>query len=204
MIALSLAAAVAVGALALTGYRTQAASSTFTVRGIVTKVDRNANKIHVSANYVIGDLKTELAGVNTEYSVNGAAFYKWQNGKKNRVTWTKSAEVGNEVVMYGSKRGDSYPVRWLVVNDRTFTIVGKIREHNKTLKQFQVAVTSSTYKNSVYAGKDIIIRYNGNTAFTSDGQTVESDDIPAGNQRAKFKGDISHSNWTANTVRNNY
>lgn len=203
-IAIGLGTAVIVGVLAMAGFGSQAASNTFTVRGIVTKINTDTSKVYVSANYVVGNLKEELAGVNTEYSLNGAALYKWQNNKKNRVTITKSAQEGDEVVMYGTKKGDSYTARWMVVNDRAFTVIGKVKEHNKTLKQFQVAVTSSTYKNSVYAGKDIIVRYGSSATFTSDGNTVEADDIPAGNQRARFTGSISHSNWIVTKVENNY
>lgn len=204
-IALVLTATVAVSALAFVGYQSQASSSyTFLVRGYVTQVHHATNKVHVSATYASDRAKADLAGNDLEYSVNGAAFYKWENGIKKRVTWTKSAEVGDEVVMYGTRRNESQTVRWLVVNDRTFTVIGKIKDHDKSAKTMQVAVTSSTYHNSVYAGKDIIIKYDGNTRFTSDGRTVESDDIPASNQRAKFTGDQDFSTWKVTQVWNNY
>lgn len=198
------AAALVLGGLAYS-HRTSAAADRyqFLVRGIVIEVDQKGNSVRVSATHT-SDSADELAGVPTDFNVNGAKFYKWTNGVKKRVSLTKSAQVGDEVVMRGAaKDNGNYNVQWLVVNDRTFTITGKLKEHETGAKTLKVAINTSTYKQSQFLDKEVIINYGNSTTFKTDGSEVNPDEVPGSSQKVKIVGKIEDNKWNATHVFNN-
>lgn len=196
-----------VAALALWANKTNAGSDryTFLIRGYVTKVDTVNNTVRVSATHTSPAATADLGGVPTDYNVKGAKFYKWTNGVKKRVSFTKSAVVGDEVVIRGAaKTNGNYNAAWLVVNEKDFEIVGKLRGNDLNKKQLTVLVGTSTYKQTQFANKEVVVQYSNSTKFKAAGKDIDNDDVSANNQTVKVKGQIQSGNWIVTNVWDNY
>ncbi len=189
--------AVGAGALALVaglltwGHQSQASSDNyvFLVRGIVTEVSHPANTVRMYATYTSAAGEGDLAGKELDYDVHGAVFYKWQNSKKNKVTFTKSAQVGDEIVMKGTKKGDRLSVAWLVVNDRSFDMQGNLIDYDQDHMLMKLSVSSSTFKAERYVGKDVTVSYRDNTPFYArSGGEMEHDTLSADAQKVRIVG----------------
>lgn len=178
----------------------------FLAKGIVTEVNTTGNTIRVVATYASDQAKSDLLGTAIDYTVKGSTFYKWQNGKKNRVTFTKVAQVGDEVVVYGAaKANGQYNASWVVCNDRSFSVIGKLREHKAEAKQLRLEVISSTYKDAYYKNKEIWVEYGNNAKlYTNTNAEMNWDDLTVSDQRFKVQGSIQTNKWDVTKAWDNY
>lgn len=178
----------------------------FTVRGIVREVTPAAKTIRVYVTYASSAAKDELLGNTQDFNVNSAKFYKWSGDKKSRTTLSKVAQVGDEVVLYGQKKGeDQFSAATVTTNDRTFEVVGLLREYNSSDGTLRMEASFSTYKNSQFKGKDIWIGLLSNTkVYASSGAEMNTDELKANDQKIKVKGVMEGSNWKVNTIWNEY
>ena len=192
------AAVALVAGLVTWGHRTQAASDNyvFVARGIVTEVNHTANTVRMAAAYTSASATNDLSGTAMDYNVNGAKFYKWQNNKKVRVTWTKSAQVGDEIVIRGTKKNDRYTASWLVVNERNFTMTGRLIDLDKSNRKMTISVITSTYKPANFNGKDVTVYYRDNSKFYARSLAeMEEDALRADNQKVKIVGAMEGNNF---------
>jgi hypothetical protein len=195
-----------VAGLIVWGQQSQASSDqyTFLVRGIVTEANHSANTVRMYATHTSAEAKADLSGTEVDYNVSDAVFYKWSNGVKTRVTWTKSAQIGDEIVMRGAAKGDGrYNVSWLVVNDRSFEVTGKLIDYDQSNMKVTVSVTSSTFKPTMYNGKDLVIYYRDNTKFYArSGAEMEQDALSADTQKVKLVGSMEKHIFKASKLYN--
>ncbi|MDP3997616.1 MAG: hypothetical protein Q8P73_03920 [bacterium] len=197
-VALGVAAFLMVASMALWAQRGDAGSDryVFLVRGIVTAMDTGNKTVTVSATHASDLATNDLAGQEVVYNIRPANFYKWTNGVKKRVTLTKSAQVGDEVVMRGAaKTNGQYNVSWLVVNQKSFTVIGKLKENNLVTKTVKILVGTSSYKQSSFVDKEVVMHYTNDTKFKALGKDVDNDDVTANNQLVKVSGTIDYGNW---------
>lgn len=196
-------AVVAVLSLAALGSSAATDSYKFTARGVVTAVDADTKIVTVSITHASEKAKNDLIGETKDFRSSTAKVYKSAGSKKVRVK-VSSINDGDEIVMKGAAKSDgSFAVSWAEINDRSFTLNGTLKEHDSTHKTLKIAVTSSTYKSSTYNGKDVVVKYTGNTVFKSGGEVREPDDIVADNQTVKVTGKIVGSNWDLDTYAEN-
>ena len=176
----------------------------FLVRGIVTEVTSSANSVTMYSTHVSGLAKTDLAGVIKDFNVKTTKFYKWTAGKKKRVT-IGSVKVGDEVVMRGVKKSNGqFNVTKLTVNDRSFSIVGKLKTIDTTTRKMTILVGTSTYKQITYANKEVEVTYDDNTEFKSLGSLINVDELVADSQQVKVIGAIvNDGQWEVTNLWNN-
>jgi len=186
----------AVMTLAVVSTSTDAASDDYSylVRGIVKENDTATKSVNVYITHASPSAKADLAGNRQDFSLSTATLLKWVNGKKVAVGQS-AVTVGSEVVMKGVKKSDgSFRNQWLVINDRGFDVVGKLKEIDTTKRMLQIEVGTSTYKQSLYVNKSIWFLYDDNTVFMSLGNVIETDDVNADSQRVKIRGIVVNGN----------
>lgn len=183
-----------------------AARYKFTVKGIVTEINVPGNTIRVNVKDASERARGDLLDKETDFNVRGAKYYRWVNGKKNRVSFTKMAQVGDQVVVYGTaKDNDQYNAAWVVRNDRSFTIIGKLRDYREDEKRLRVEVISSTYKANLYKGKDVWVEYDDNSKlFNNANSDMAWDALTASDQRVKVQGEIEGNKWDIAKMWDNY
>ena len=176
----------------------------FLIRGIVTEVTSSANSVTMYSTHVSDLAKTDLGGVVKDFNVKTTKFYKWAGGKKKRVT-IGSVKVGDEVVMRGVKKSNGqFNVTKLTVNDRSFTIVGKLKKIDTTTRELTILVGTSTYKQKTYVNKEVVMTYDDNTEFKSLGALINFDELVANNQKVKVIGAIvNDGQWEVTRLWNN-
>lgn len=209
-----------VGALALialvagavvVGTRANAAATnkyTFTARGIVREVNLKGSTLRLYVQYTSTNAEKDLLGQTQDFNVNGAKFYKWVNGKKTRVTYSKMAQVGDEVAIKGvAKSNDEYKLSEATKNDRSFSVIGKLHNYNANDRTMQITVTSSTYKSATYVGKDVWMQYGDSAKFKGGNKSdvdINSDDVKANEQKVKVTGVMEGNNWVVYNFYDNY
>lgn len=178
----------------------------FVARGIITEIEDDKS-LHISVSHITGKGEDDLKGVNRVFrTVSSTKYYKVSAGKDKPVKVTNLA-VGQEVGFKGiAKDDDSYVITWLRIHDRAFSVVGTLKDVDRTLKQYTVAVTTSTYRPGTFNGKDVVINYGGNTSFvTNGGASREADEVKAENQRVKITGTVGdHNRWEMTKLIDNY
>lgn len=177
----------------------------FVARGIISKIEDDG-ALHVSVTHVTGKGEDDLKGVNRLFkTVTTTKYYKNTGGKDKRVT-KRNLVVGQEVGFKGvAKEEDSYVITWLRIHDRAFTVVGKLKDVDRGLKEYKVSVTTSTYRPGTYNGKDVIMNYGGNTKFTSGGVERNADEVKVGDQKVRITGTVSdHGKWEISTLQDSY
>jgi hypothetical protein len=164
----------------------------FTARGVVTEVDVEGKNLKVNVTHISGKGADDLKGINQLFYASSAKVYKQVSGKDKRVTFRNLA-VGQEIGFKGvAKTDDRYFITWARVNDRSFTVVGTLKEVDRNLKTYKVGITSSTYRPDTYKNTDVIMNYGGNTVFVSNaGSELNADDVTAGSQKAKITGTVT-------------
>lgn len=193
----ALLAVVAVGANATDEYA-------FLVRGIVTENNTTTKTVRVYVTHTSPAAQNDLAGNVQDFSVSTATFYKWVSGVKKTVNQS-AATVGSEVVLKGVKKtSGQFNVTALTVNDRSFEIVGKIREHDTALRRVKILVGTSTYKQAFYVNKEVAMQYDDNTVFMSLGKVINSDEVTADNQTVKVRGVVSNGAWELSRFWDDY
>lgn len=177
----------------------------FTARGVITQVNDDKS-LDITVSEVSAKGVDDLKGVNQTFrTVTSSKYYKVVSGKDKRVT-VNSLTAGQEVSFKGvAKDDDAYIVTWLRINDRSFSVIGTLKDVNRTNKTYTVAVKTSTYKPSTYNNKDVVMNYGGNTVFTSQGSPREADDVTSGEQRVKVTGKITDfGKWEIERLYDNY
>lgn len=176
----------------------------FVARGVITFINDD-NSLDVSVTHVTGKGEDDLKGVKKTFkTVSTTKYYKIVSGKDKRIT-RKNLAAGQEIGFKGvAKDDDSYVITWLRVHDRTFTVVGKLKDVDRGLKEYKVAVTTSTYRPDTYNGKDVVMAYGGNTKFTSGGVERNADEVKVGDQKVRITGKIDSNRWEIETLADNY
>lgn len=203
----AIAGVIVIAAVALYAGFSSAAGDrySFTARGVITFINDD-NSIDVSVTHVSGKGEDDLKGAKRAFkTVSTTKYYKVVSGKDKRVTRSNLA-VGQEIGFKGIAKDDgSYVITWLRVHDRTFTVIGKLKDVDRGLKEYKVSVTTSTYRPGTYNGKDVIMNYGGNTKFTSGGVERNADEVKVGDQKVKITGTVTdHGKWEITTLIDNY
>lgn len=176
----------------------------FIIRGIVTDVDADQKTLTASVTHVTGKAANDLQGKTPLFKASSAKIYKTGAGKEVRIKLS-GVKVGDEIVMKGvAKSDDTFALTWAHVNSRSFEVVGILKERDSTLKTVKLLVKTSSYKSSTYKDKEVVMKYGGNTVFTSGGQSRESDEITAGDQKVKVSGTIVGTAWEISKFVDNY
>ena len=177
----------------------------FTGRGVITQVNDDKS-LDVTVSEVSAKGKDDLRGVNKTFkTVTSSKYYKVVNGKDRRVS-VHNLAAGQEIGFKGvAKDDDSFVITWLRINDRSFTVIGTLKDVDRTAKTFTVAVKTSSYKPSTYNNKDVVMNYGGNSVFTSGSESRESDDVVPGDERVKITGTITDfGKWEIAKLYDNY
>lgn len=166
----------------------------FTLRGVVDVKTPTKSIAYVTVTQGSDKALSETKNQNIGFSISTAKIYKITpaNGKK-LVSWT-SIKMGDEVVMKGRKVGGTFKVTELVINNRNFEIVGKVREVHTDLKTIVVFVAHSSYREAGIKGKEITLNYNDSTVCKRLGSSVDCSTIAEKNQVIKAVGSVTGTN----------
>jgi hypothetical protein len=179
----------------------------FTARGVITQFDEANKTIKVDVTKAPGKAFDDLEGQNKEFTVGSAKVYSLLNGKDKRVTYHNLA-VGQEIGFKGSaKDDDKYDLSFIRIHDRSFSVVGLLKEHTTATRTIKVLVQSSTYKNSTYKGEEVTMTYPEDATFYEKkvGTEVSFSDVTADDQKVRVTGKItSSSSWEVKNLFNNY
>ncbi len=181
-----------------------AADYPFTIRGVVD-VASTTKIVNVTATTATSKALTETVGLNIGYSISKAKVFKYVNGVKKPTTATH-IKLGDEVVMKGTKVGGTFKVDTLVINNRDFEVVGKVKEVHTDLKTIVVLVSRSTYRQSGIKGKEVTFKYNSDTVCRRLGSVVDCSTIPENNQLVKLVGGVTGADqvYELSKVYDNY
>lgn len=166
----------------------------FSIRGNVTAVDRANNTVTIYTTHASSKAETDLAGEKVEFTTQGAKIYDYVKGKKHRTT-LGHVPVGNEVVAKGAKKSNGqFGITELTVNGNTFSLVGVVQGRNAGDKTITINVTTSTYKEANYKGKDLVVYYGNNTVFRNDSlEQINADELASNQETAKITGTVTNS-----------
>jgi len=195
--------------LGLAAQQSFAASTryTFTARGIVTAINYENNTATIAGTWASNKGVADIVGHTLIYNVKGAKCYKIESGKKNRATITKTLAVGRTVSYTGlAKSDDTYRITSLVANESSFTIQGKLKDHDLGKKLLVIKVTKSTFNPAKYVNKDVALTYGTSMQFkNSTGKLdVNADEVDANNQKVKVDVVVENGNWIAKSLWNEY
>ncbi len=180
-----------VSALALAFSFPAFAATSFTVTGIVD-VALTKSVVNVTATKVSSSIEDEVSvGDNLPYSVSKTTkFYKYVN-KKLVKTGIGNVRMGQEVVVKGTKSGDTFKVASLTINDRSFLITGTVSDVDKDAKEIKVSVKTSTYKQANLKGTDVTMTYNSKTVCKESGKEIGCSEIDADSQKITVEGGVT-------------
>lgn len=163
------------------------AATTSSVRGLVQKVDESTGTIEVYVNHTSSNLTT-LKGDVVTFKVKSATFTKIVSGKAKASKLASVKANEDEVLLKGVKKsGSTYTATSVEITERKGRFVGKVKDKNLAEKMFKVEVTYSSYKSSVYKGKEVWVTYDGDTTFTANGASREADEIATKDQKARVE-----------------
>jgi len=204
-----------VGALSLVSFQSNAAE-TVIIRGIVQSVD--AKTINMSYTFIgTAADKTKWQGLNCDVDVGTATRYVW-NEKSGSLLKTKTSAIptaGKEVVFKGTLQDDCRgKASWVVTNYREYEMTGTLEgitldtgstdAGNMTVNVKKLimrdVVPERKFKESQFKGVDIIIRFNGLTAFTALGKAKQADEVTAGQQTVVIEGEMISERFVASKV----
>lgn len=177
----------------------------FIARGIVTSVDQVNGTVKVDVNKATpAKAKDDLEGKNKEFVVDEAKTYLNTAGKDKRVTY-KNIKIGQEIGMKGTaKSDDKYELYFVRIHDRSFQVVGLLKEHNEANRTLRILVTSSTYKPTVYKhGIEINLSYPENATFyeKTTKTPVSFGFVDPNDQKVRVTGVIENSStWQVKTL----
>lgn len=194
------AAAVALPSLAASG------DYPFWVRGIVESVDVKNAKIVVTGTTVSTAATADLQSKQVEYSLKNAQVFRWENGHK--VPRSRGyLKAGQEVVMKGNKKSGSFIVDWVVINDRTFDVTGRVKDYNTDENWIKVLVGRSTLQHKGYVNTQVKFYYNDDTTKCYRlGTKIDCSEITNENQGIRLVGERSSTGgkWEVTKVWNRY
>lgn len=180
-----------VAALALAFSLPALAATSFVVTGIVD-VKLTKSVVNVTATKVSSSIADEVEiGENLPYSLSKSTkYYKYVN-KKLTKTGIGSLRMGQEVVVKGTKVGDTFKVSSLTINDRSFVITGTISSINKDNKEITVGVKTSSYKQANLKGTDVTMTYSSSTKCIESGKEIGCSEIDADGQKMTMQGGVT-------------
>ncbi|HSX24915.1 MAG TPA: hypothetical protein VLG69_03035 [Candidatus Andersenbacteria bacterium] len=183
------------------------ASSTypFTLRGVVDIQAPTKSVVYVTVTNGSAKALAEVQGQNIGYSIGTAKIYKITNMGKKLVSW-KQIKMDDEVVMKGNRVGTTFKVSELVINDRSFDLVGKVTDINTDVKTINVNVIHSTYREKGIKSTEITLKYTGDTACKRLGSDVACSTVDALHQVVRAKGSVTGENqvYTLTNFWDNY
>lgn len=183
---------------ALWAHYTSAASSyPFLVKGRVEKINTTTNRITVYTPHTSAAATAEMKNKTHTIVFTDAALYEWINGVKQK-TQSSRFRVGHEVVIRGMKTtGGTFKADWIVINDRGFTLTGRVREVDTELSTIKVLIGNSTYKPATFNNKEVTLQYRPGTVCKRLGTTVGCQSVAKRNQLIKVQGDEAKEgyNW---------
>ncbi|HSX24916.1 MAG TPA: hypothetical protein VLG69_03040 [Candidatus Andersenbacteria bacterium] len=182
------------------------ASSSFVVRGIVDVTAPTKDAVYVTGTYASNqDTTDEALDKNIAYKTSKATVQKYVNNKLVATTW-KSIKFGQEVVLFGTGESGSYTVNRIVINDRTFSIIGTVATTNHDNDQFQVLVKTSSYKPLTYKNTYVTIHYSSTTKCMEAGKEIGCSDIASDGQKIHVIGGLTGTSnqFDATKVWNKY
>lgn len=184
-------ASVAALALAFAFISTPAeAATSFTVRGIADKT-LTKSAIYITSTYASASIKDDVIDKNIGYSLSSSTkYYKYVNKKKVPTSWS-SVRLGHEVVAKGNVVSGSYKVTELTINDRSFSIVGKVSDVTTSSNTIKVNVSTSTYKQPNIKGKDVAMTYSSKTVCMQAGSEIGCSEILSDGQKIKVEGGVT-------------
>lgn len=171
---------------------THAADYPFTIRGVVD-VAVTTKVVNVTATNSSAKAVADTQGLNIGYSITKAKVFKYINGVKKPVS-AKQIKLGDEVVMKGIKKGGTFKVDTLVINTRSFEILGRVKEINTDIKTITVLVARSNYREKGIRGKEITLTYNSDTVCKRLGSDVACSTIDTTDNIIKAIGSVTGSN----------
>ena len=206
LLLLTILAAIILFAAVVSGVFAATKEYSFVVRGEVDSINVARNTIMVTGNYASSKSRTATVGNRIEYRLADATFYKWESGVKKQRN-IKHLKVGNEVVMSGDKMvGSQYNVTKLTINDRSFTVLAKVREVDTSEDWIKAEVGRSTYKHAAFNGVQVKFHYNSETTCMRLGTEIGCSEIDALGQGIKLKGGLTGAGnkWELTNAWNNY
>lgn len=180
----------AIAALALAiALPTHAADYPFTIRGVVD-VSVTSKTVNVTATSSSAKAVADTQGINLAYSISKAKVFKYINGVKKPVSKSQ-IKLGDEVVLKGTKTGGTFKVDTLVINNRGFEILGRVKEIDTTNKTITVLVARSTYRSSGIKGTNVKLTYNNDTVCKRLGSAVGCSTIDTSDNIIKAIGSVT-------------
>jgi len=197
----------------LAGGTSRAANITFIGRGIV-KPGGDANSINVHWTTVPSAVE-RIRGVRTDVSTPNATKYVWDvsGGKLVKTRVASLPTPGKVVVVRGTLHSDDrVTAAWVVRNYREFKIEGNLEgvsvdpgtadEGWVTVSVsesiFRDVVPAKAFKTAKAVGNDIVIRVNGLTKVTSQGNDKTLEEVSASRQGVEVEGEIiEEGSWAA-------
>ncbi len=167
------------------------AATSFTVTGIVD-VALTKSVVNVTATKVSTSIEDEVSvGENIPYSLSKTTtYYKYVN-KKLVKTGIGNVRMGQEVVVKGTKVGDTFKVTSLTINDRSFVITGTVSQVDEGNKTITVGVKTSSYKQANLKGTDVTMTYSSKTVCLESGDEIGCSDIDADGQKITVHGGVT-------------
>lgn len=182
---------VGVTALALTFATPVFASDyPFVIRGNTDVKAPTAKIVYLTAKTASSKATSETVGKNIGYSISNATVWKYVNGVL-KETSKDAIKLSQELVLKGNKIGSTFVAKQVIINDRTFDIIGKVKDIDTDLKTITVLVVHSTYRESGIKNKNIKLTYDSKTACKRLGSSVGCSTVANKNQIIKGTGEVS-------------
>lgn len=182
-----------------------AADYSFVIRGVTDLKAPTKSVIYVTVTNATSKAVPETLHLNLGYSIGTAKIYKIINGVK-KPTLSTQIKMGDEVVMKGNKIGGTFKVSEVTINERTFDLVGKVKDINTDVKRMRVLVGHSTYRNAGIKNKEITLTYTGATTCKRLGSSVACSTVDSKDQLIRAKGSVTGENqvYTLTNLWDNY
>lgn len=177
------------------------ASSSFVVRGIIDVTAPTKDAVYATGTYASNqDTTNNALGKNIAYKISKAKIQRYVNGKLTGANW-KSIKFGQEVVMFGTGSDGTYTVNRLVINDRSFSIVGTVAGTTHDSDMFKVLVKTSSYKPITLKNTYVTVHYNSKTMCLQSNTEIGCSDIASDGQRIRVDGGVTGVNNTYNATK---
>lgn len=192
--------------------RSQAAGDKykFTARAIITSVDEANKSFKADVSKATGDKAHDnMEGSNIEFKTGTAKVFKSIGGKDKRGTYHNFA-VGQEVGLKGvAKADDTFVLDFARIHERSFSVVGLLKNHDTSAKTLKISVITSSYKVSTYTkGTEITMSYRDQdtTFYSKTTKTpVVFTDVKANDQKVKVSGYLEKaSTWQVTELIDGY
>ncbi|MBI1834088.1 MAG: hypothetical protein HYR90_04680 [Candidatus Andersenbacteria bacterium] len=177
----------------------------FNIRGIVQSVDKTNMKIVVQGTKSSAKAVAETQSKEVQYSLKSVKIWKWENGKQvaRNISFVKP---NDEVVMIGRKVSGTFVVDKLTINDRKFTVVGRVKDYNTAENWIKVRVGRSTLQHKGVVNTDIKFYYDDDTTCMRLGNEIDCSEIASENQGIRIDGERSSTGgkWNATKIWNRF